>query len=456
MPYSVPRKRRPQTEGEEGAATSRGSRAFSASDAGDAADDPHVEDNALAEAALAESARQRAMLAQRLAAVPDSPARSDGVRDSPTAMGTPRRELPVAQMTIQTSSGAIHFDSPARGGEAISTPRRDPGASGVAASPFDGRLTYAAGSPAPTTFDGRLTYAAASPAPAGAGGPGAVAYDYGPPPGTPAQQAYGIKMQDISELEELQAELQKASQEHQLLQEEGYDDYNLVPNAMRRQGEEGSPDRAALAAHAEYEEAERQRQAADLQDRELAASKKKELGEMMQRTHLAKLKWLEADTEHQNEIVKTMEAAVAASGEHWEGRAQLEQLKQGAEETAKLRQRLEEEEDVLDLKKKKYVENRSFAKAMSAEIKKVEGFIQEKEAICLELEERLMMVQHEEMVLQAETGGLCASLPRCPTILRPGAYQPRLGADFAADLRVLLQRPAGATAQRTRRPGREG
>ena len=43
---------------------------------------------------------------------------------------------------------------------------------------------------------------------------------------------------------------------------------------------------------------------------------------------------------------------------------------------------------------------------MTAEIKKVEGFIQQKHAICLELEERLMMVHHEEMVLQAESGGL--------------------------------------------------
>ena len=72
--------------------------------------------------------------------------------------------------------------------------------------------------------------------------------------------------------------------------------------------------------------------------------------------------------------------------------------------------RLEEEEEALDLKKKTYVQNRKYAKDMAAEIKRVEGFIQEKEAICLELEERLMMVQHEEMVLQAETGGLYALL----------------------------------------------
>jgi chromosome condensin MukBEF ATPase and DNA-binding subunit MukB len=123
-----------------------------------------------------------------------------------------------------------------------------------------------------------------------------------------------------------------------------------------------------------------------------------------------------------------MEAAVAASGEHWEGRSQLEQLKQGAEETAELRHRLEEEEEALDLKKKTYVHNRSFAKAMGAEIKKVEGFVQEKEAICLELEERLMMVQHEEMVLQAETGGLCAAL-----------LQPAPPACLPADLELLCR-----------------
>lgn len=218
-------------------------------------------------------------------------------------------------------------------------------------------------------------------------------------------------MQDISELEELQAELHRASREHQVWQDEGYDDYDLVPTTLRQEDDDGLPDRAALAAHAEYEEAQRQRQVAEVQDQKLAAGKKQELGEMMQRTHLAKLKWLDADTEHQNEIVKTMEAAVAASGKHWEGRAQLEQLKQGAEETAILRQALEEAEESLDLKKKKYVQNRSFAKAMGAEIKSVEGFIREKHAICLELEERLMMVQHEEMVLQAETGGLYAALP---------------------------------------------
>lgn len=218
-------------------------------------------------------------------------------------------------------------------------------------------------------------------------------------------------MEDRTELEELQAELHTASREHQVLQDEGYDDYHLVPNALRRQEEQGSPDRAALAAHAEYEEAQRQRQAVEMQDRELKVSKKQELSEMMQRTHLAKVKWLEADTEHQNEVVKTMEAAVAASGKKWEGRLQLEQLKQGAEETAELRHMLEEAEDALDLTKKKYVQNRSFAKAMGAEIESVERFIQEKRAICLELEERLIMVQHEEMVLQAEAGGLCARLP---------------------------------------------
>ena len=405
MPYSVPRKQRrsqldeelpdddwSQQQQEQEHSSAAGGAAASM------AEDREAED-ALAESALAESARQRAMLAQRLAAVPDSPARSDGVPPSPAGgagVATPRRELPASQMTIQTSSGAMLFDSPARGGGdggAASTPSRntfafDSGATtGAAPSPMDGRLTYAA---APYDFGAGAAAAAAEAA-------------------APVAPPYDIAMrspQDASELEALQAELHTASREHQLLQGEGYDDYHLVPNALRRQEQEDAPDRAAQAAHEEYEEAQRQRQAEEARGRELLAERKQQLGVMMQQTHLAKLKWLEADTEHQQQLEKAMDAAVAASGEKWEGRAQLEQLKQGAADTAALRQELEDAEESLDLKKKKYVQNRSFAKAMTAEIKKVEVFIQQKHAICLELEERLMMVHHEEMVLQAESGGL--------------------------------------------------
>ena len=45
----------------------------------------------------------------------------------------------------------------------------------------------------------------------------------------------------------------------------------------------------------------------------------------------------------------------------------------------------------MDLKKKKYVQNRSFAKKTKEEIEKIEGFIQDKHAVCLELEERFVI-----------------------------------------------------------------
>ena len=197
MPYSVPRKRRPQPAGEEdGEGKESAELADGADDTAPVGTNPvdsQMADDALAEAALAESARQRALLAQRLAAVPESPARSDGVPGSPASVSvaTPRRELPASQTTIQTSSGAVHFDSPARGSEPVSTPRRDPDGSEAAASQFNGRLTFAAAA-----------------LPTSAGGPGSsrpAPYSHGPP-GTPVQLSYGIAMQDNSELEELRVE----------------------------------------------------------------------------------------------------------------------------------------------------------------------------------------------------------------------------------------------------------